>query len=146
MAASGDRARAGLVEGKLTPVRPPSATIPAGAAEKGAGRDRRSSRLQLTSASEKASPRTLARRRSREREDIEAPSLLRVLRQILHQPAPAVGRGLVAGVEIVRDDGAGPAPDAREDGHVLLVVGTAEGDRLADDPGLRLPLPEELAG
>ena len=44
------------------------------------------------------------------------------------------------------DDRAGPAADAGQDRDVLPAVRPAIGDRLADDPGAGLELPQQLAG
>src|SRR5688500_19022422 len=83
---------------------------------------------------------------SGKREDIERPSLLGVLRQVARRADEAVGGGRVARIEVVRDDRAGPAADAVEDGDVLPSVGPAVGDRLRDDAGRRAEAPEQLAG
>src|SRR3954447_3551662 len=82
----------------------------------------------------------------RQLEDIERSSLRRGLLEICHGIDEAERRGAVAWIEIARDNGAGPAADAGQHGHVLMAVGPAIGHRLADDPRGGLELPQDLTG
>src|SRR5215212_831674 len=68
-----------------------------------------------------------------------------MLRQIAHRVHESEGAVAVAWIEIARDDGAGPAADAAHDGDVLLAVGAAVGDRLADDSRRGLELPQRFS-
>src|SRR4051812_44215201 len=56
----------------------------------------------------------------RQAEDIERPPLRRDVRQVVHHAAPAIRGGGIARVEVVGDDGAGPAADAGQDGDILM--------------------------
>src|SRR3954454_11622034 len=88
-------------------------------------------------------PQRRATHISRKREHIERAPLGRALRQIAHRVDEALRPGAVARIEIVRDDRAGPPADAREDRDVFLAVRAAIRNRLADDPGACLELPQE---
>src|SRR5215211_3990590 len=79
-----------------------------------------------------------------QREDVERAALLRVARQILHRRGETEGRRRIARIEIASDDAAGPAADAGDHRDVLLAVGPAIRDRLADDPRAGAILPERL--
>src|SRR5581483_9596816 len=81
----------------------------------------------------------------RKREDIQRPSLRRVLRQIGHRGDEAERRGRIRGREVAGDDGAGPSAHAGEYGDVLLAVRAFVRDRLSDDSGTGLELPQLLA-
>src|SRR5687767_7308279 len=68
-------------------------------------------------------------------------SLRGCVAQRFHGQAPPRACGRVARIELVDHDRPGPTANAGENGHVLLAVGTAIGDRLPDDSrgGLRAP-------
>src|SRR3982750_3007641 len=83
--------------------------------------------------------------RLRQRENMEHAAFDGVLRQVAHGVGEAQADGAVPRVHFLGDRDAGPAADAGENGDVLLAVGAAEGDRLADDSGAGLELPQELA-
>src|SRR6266404_8853148 len=51
----------------------------------------------------------------------------------------------VARIDVVENDGSGPATHARQHGDVLLAVRSSIRDRLTDDSGLGLELPEQPA-
>src|SRR5690349_18210390 len=110
----------------------------------GGARNARRSRSQLTHAS--AASTATSTRRSGQREDIELASGARVLRQILHRADEAAARRRIFRRQLCRDDGAGPAANAREHGDVLLAVRTEIRDRLTDDARARLVLPLQRAG
>src|SRR4051794_41062868 len=78
-------------------------------------------------------------------ERVEHPALRRVLPEVAHGVGESESGRAVAGIELARDDGARPAAHAAEHRDVLLAVRAAVGDRLADDSGAGLELPEELA-
>src|SRR5919205_2668283 len=81
-----------------------------------------------------------------EPEDKERASLIGCVLKVRHRPhEPECGR-LVPRVEICRDDHSRPAPDAGQNGHILLAVRTTIGRRLADYPRPGLELPEHRAG
>src|SRR3954470_17537653 len=81
-----------------------------------------------------------------DREDVkDAPARRRVL-EIGEGGSPPVPRGRVPRIQIVADDRSRPSADAGEHGDVLMTVGAAVGDRLADDAGAALELPQLLAG
>src|ERR671913_1629153 len=102
----------------------------------------RSSRASTPLTSKSVSTRSALRKA----EHIERPSFRRDVLQVAHDVDEAEGRGPVAHVEVAGDDGARPAADAGEDGHILAPVRPAIGGRLADDAGAGLELPQQLAG
>src|SRR2546421_4293974 len=65
-------------------------------------------------------------------EHIERPSLGGLLRQVAHHIDEPAARGRVARIEVARHDGAGPAADPGEDGHILPAVWTAIRGGLTD--------------
>jgi YVTN family beta-propeller protein len=83
-----------------------------------------------------------ATRHSGKGEDIQRPSLARIVGQVLHGVDEALGRSAVAPVELAGDNRTGPAADSRQDRDVLLAVRAAVGDRLADDARAGLELPQ----
>src|ERR671912_1859387 len=99
----------------------------------------RSSRASTPPTSKSVSTRSALRKA----EHIERPSFRRDVLQVAHDVDEAEGRGPVAHVEVAGDDGARPAADAGEDGHVLLSIRAAVGDRLADRARAHLELPEQ---
>src|SRR5689334_12770646 len=78
-----------------------------------------------------AAPATARMRPSRQREDIQHAALLGLLLQIGHHVGPARRCRLVARIDVVCDDRAGPSADAGKNRNVLLAVGAAIGDGLA---------------
>src|SRR5688572_21320659 len=80
----------------------------------------------------------------RQREHIDRAPFAGVVGEILGGAHEAERGGFVARVETAGDDGARPPADAIHDRDVLLAVGPAKTDRLADDPGARAELPQEL--
>src|SRR5439155_11701400 len=99
---------------------------------------RRSSRSHAVAIRQSATSATLPKA-----EDIEHSAFLRDVRQVAHHVGETPCRGAVARVEISRNDGARPSAHARENGDVLMPVGPAIRDRLADDSGACLVFPEE---
>src|SRR6266566_1428803 len=82
---------------------------------------------------------------SRECEHIEHASLRGALLEVAHRVRKATRGTAVARIDVVEYDGSGPATHARQHGDVLLAVRSSIRDRLTDDSGLGLELPEQLA-
>src|SRR5689334_12868577 len=81
--------------------------------------------------------------RSTKREHIERASLRRHVRQVAHRTHESKRGGRVPRIEAARDDRAGPSAHTREHRDVLLSIRPAIRNRLPDDPGRRLVLPQE---
>src|SRR3982751_3079871 len=79
-------------------------------------------------------------RHSLEREDIQHPSLGRLLREILHRIHETEGGARITCVETSGDDRAGPAAYARGR-RVVLLAAVGVRHRLADDPRASFELP-----
>src|SRR3954451_17939156 len=106
--------------------------------------------LQTRSSVPLAAPRFVTRSRPtrnalRQPEDIERASFGRGILQIRHGVHEAQCSGAIANVEIARHDAARPAANPGQNGHILMAIRTPVGDGLADDSGLSLELPKQLA-
>src|SRR3954447_18357923 len=80
----------------------------------------------------------------RQAKDIERPPFGRSFLQIGHGIDEAKSSGAVTRIEIARYDRARPASDTGKNGYILMTVRTLIGDRLSDNSGLGLELPQQL--
>src|SRR4051794_30187064 len=84
--------------------------------------------------------------RSWKRKDEQVAPLGGVIRQVAHCADETECCRRIARVEIANHDGARPTAYTGEDADVLLAIGPAIANRLADHAGRQLDLPKQLTG
>src|SRR6187551_1925978 len=99
-------------------------------------------RLWATAISSNVTTSVSPANRTLEREDIEHAPESRVLLDLFHRPDDAERRIGIVDRHVRRRDGAHPASNPGIDRDVLLAVGADVGDRIADDAGAGLELPQ----
>src|SRR3954454_1148470 len=87
----------------------------------------------------------IATSRLRQAEDIKHASLRRCFLQIRHGVDKPERRRSVAWIEVACDNRAGPSAHAAQHCHVLMSVRPAVADRLTDDSGTGLELPQQFS-